>query len=43
MNIAELALKSLEVGEHVSIIFEGREITNDQMSRTANKLGNALK
>ena len=43
MNIAELALKSLELGEHVSIIFEGREITNYQMNRAANKLGNALK
>jgi len=43
MNIAELALKSLELGEHVSIIFEGQEITNFQMNRAANKLGNALK
>ncbi len=43
MNIAELALKSLELGEHVSIIFEGWEITNYQMNRAANKLGNALK
>lgn len=43
MNVAELALKSLEVGEHVSIIFEGREITNKQMSDAANRLGNGLK
>jgi long-chain acyl-CoA synthetase len=43
VNIAELALKSLELGEHVSIIFEGQEITNYQMNRVANKLGNALK
>jgi long-chain acyl-CoA synthetase len=43
MNIAELALKSLELGEHVSIIFEGWKITNYQMNRAANKLGNALK
>lgn len=42
MNIAELALKSLEVGEHVSYIFEGREITNVQMDRSARKFGNAL-
>lgn len=42
MNIAELALKSLEVGEHVSYIFEGREITNVEMDRAARKFGNAL-
>ena len=42
MNIAELALKSLDVGEHVSYIFEGREITNVQMDRSARKFGNAL-
>src|SRR5512145_2006324 len=43
MNIAELALKNLAVGEHVSYIFEGREITNVQMDRAARKFGNALK
>ena len=43
MNIAELALKNQEVGEHVSYIFEGQEITNMQMDRVAKKLGNALK
>jgi long-chain acyl-CoA synthetase len=43
MNIAELALKNQEVGEHVSYIFEGQEITNVQMDRAARKLGNALK
>ncbi len=43
MNIAELALKNLEVGEHVSYVFEGREITNVQMDRAARKFGNALK
>ena len=43
MNIAELALKNQEVGEHVSYIFEGQEITNMQMDRAAKKLGNALK
>ncbi|OHD70283.1 MAG: hypothetical protein A2W19_07285 [Spirochaetes bacterium RBG_16_49_21] len=43
MNIAELALKSLEVGEHVSVMFEGQEFTNMQMDRAARKLGNALK
>ena len=43
MNIAELGLKSLETGEHTSIIFEGQEITNKQMNRASNRLGNALK
>ena len=43
MNIAKLALKSLSIGEHVSIIFDGREYTNVQMDRAACKLGNALK
>jgi long-chain acyl-CoA synthetase len=43
MNIAELALKNLAVDEHVSYIFEGREITNVQMDQAARKLGNALK
>lgn len=43
MNIAQLALKNLEVGEHVSYIFEGRDITNVEMDRAARKLGNALK
>ncbi len=43
MNIAELALKSLSTGEHVSIIFEGKEYTNVQMDRAACKLGNALR
>ena len=42
MNIAELALKNLEVGEHVSYIFEGREITNVEMDLAARKFGNAL-
>lgn len=43
MNIAELALKNLAVGEHVSNIFEGQEITNVQMDRAARKFGHALK
>lgn len=43
MNVAELALKNLEVGEHVSYVFEGHDITNVQMDRAARKLGNALK
>jgi Acyl-CoA synthetases (AMP-forming)/AMP-acid ligases II len=42
MNIAELALKGLAVGENVNIIFEGQEFTNVQMDRAAKKLGNAL-
>ncbi len=43
MNVAELALRSLELGEFVNIIFEGQEITNKQMDRAGNKLGNGLK
>ena len=43
MNVAELALKNQAVGEHVSYIFEGQEITNMQMDRAARKMGNALK
>src|SRR4030042_5561698 len=43
VNIAQLALTSLSVGEHVSIIFEGKEYTNVQMDSAARKLGNALK
>lgn len=43
MNVAELALKNLVVGEHVSYIFEGQDITNVQMDRAARRLGNALK
>ncbi len=43
MNVAEIAVKSLEAGEHVSTIFEGQEITNMQMDRVARRLGNALK
>jgi long-chain acyl-CoA synthetase len=43
MNVAKLALTSLSVGEHVSIIFEGKEYTNYQMDRASRKLGNALK
>ena len=43
MNVAELSLKSLEVGEHVSVIFEGKAFTNVEMDRDAKRLGNALK
>ena len=43
MNIAQLALNGLKTGEHVSIIFEGKEYTNVQMNRAACKLANALK
>ncbi len=42
MNIAELALKGIENGAYVSVIFEGREFTNVEMDRAANRLGNAL-
>jgi acyl-CoA synthetase (AMP-forming)/AMP-acid ligase II len=43
MNLAGLAQRSQELGEHVSYIFEGRKITNMQMDRDARRLGNALK
>jgi hypothetical protein len=39
MNVGELALKKPAAGEHVSIIFEGREYTNFEMDRAACKLG----
>lgn len=43
MNVAELSLKSLDVGEHISVIFEGKTFTNVEMNNDANRLGNALK
>lgn len=44
MNIASLAVNKIrEKGEMVSIIFEGREITNVEMDREASRLGNALR
>lgn len=43
MNVAELSIKNLEVGEHVGVVFEGKEFTNVQMDRDARRLGNALK
>ncbi len=44
MNIAELGQREIdEYGEHVSIIFEGRQYTNVDMLKAANRLGNALK
>ncbi|MFC1884393.1 class I adenylate-forming enzyme family protein [Thermodesulfobacteriota bacterium] len=44
MNIAELSRKEIEkFGEHVSIVFEGREYTNIEMLNTAKRIGNALK
>ena len=43
MNVAELSIKSLDVGEHVSVIFEDKEFTNVQMDRAANQVGNALR
>ena len=42
MNIAQLAVKGLESGERVSIVFEGRDYTNVQMDQAACRLGNAL-
>lgn len=43
MNVAELALKSLDSGEQVSYVFEGKDITNVQMDTAAKRLGNGLK
>ena len=44
MNISELGARELErFGEHVSLIFEGREYTNAQLRRQARRLGAALK
>jgi len=43
MNIAELAVKNIEMGERVNYIFEGREYTNVEMDQAARKLGNVLK
>ncbi|MCK9274560.1 MAG: long-chain-fatty-acid--CoA ligase [Syntrophales bacterium] len=44
MNIADLSRKEIErFGEHVSLIFEDREITNVEMHKDAARLGNALK
>lgn len=44
MNLAHLPDKEFaKFGEHVSIIFEGREYTNVQMHSAALKLANALK
>ncbi len=43
MNLVELAESAIEAsGEHVSIIFQGREITNVEMSRASRKLASAL-
>jgi long-chain acyl-CoA synthetase len=44
MNLAELPLREIErFGEHVSVIFKGREFTNMEMRKTALRLANALK
>ena len=44
MNIAELAENEVErFGEHVSLIFEGHELTNVEVQRASARLGNALK
>jgi long-chain acyl-CoA synthetase len=44
MNIAAFAEERVrEQGEQVSLIFEGREITNLEMIRTGRRLGNALR
>ncbi len=44
MNLAELAKKEIErFGEHVSVIYEGREYTNVELRRGARQLANALK
>ena len=44
MNLAELYKNELDrFGEHVSLIFEDKEITNLEMRQTSLRLGNALK
>ena len=44
MNIAELPLQGIETyGKHVSVVFEGQDITNVEMDRAARKLGTGLK
>ncbi|MDO9514671.1 MAG: long-chain fatty acid--CoA ligase [Syntrophales bacterium] len=44
MNIAELSGNEIErFGEHVSLIFEEREITNVQIRQNSRRLGNALR
>ena len=44
MNISELGIQEIErFGEHVSLIFEGREYTNVQMRGQARRLGASLK
>ena len=44
MNLAQLPRQEIEnFGEHVSIIFEGREWTNVEMNQASNRLAGALK
>jgi long-chain acyl-CoA synthetase len=44
MNLAELPVREIErFGEHVSVIFKGREWTNVEMRSNAMRLANALK
>jgi long-chain acyl-CoA synthetase len=44
MNLAELAKREIErFGEHVTVIYEGREYTNVQMRRRARRLASALR
>ncbi len=44
MNLADLSQNEIaRFGEHVSLIFEGREFTNVQLRRTSLRLGSALK
>jgi len=44
MNISELAQNEIDkFGEHVQIIYEGRELTNVRMRKRAKKLANGLK
>ncbi|MBI2217817.1 MAG: long-chain fatty acid--CoA ligase [Candidatus Rokubacteria bacterium] len=43
MNLARLGEKNLaRYGEYVSLVFEGREVTNVDQQRAANRLANAL-
>lgn len=44
MNISELGQNEIETfGEHIQVIYEGREMTNVQMRRRTAKLANGLK
>lgn len=44
MNLATLGEENVRTyGEYVSLVFEGRELTNVEQQRQANRLANALR